>query len=236
MRGRGGRPSRLLAPLLLLERRRLGEVGGVSIVFRAALGHDVHLVENLPGADHPEGDQSRTVGRSRHVTLRNRCHALTLSTVAASSTSVGQVLQGRDEHEHEGACGAPDDLQHDRGDSATDGPLSQSHSDRLITRVPARAAGGLSVFHSPSPPPRRCSSPRGSENHVGPSTPNEAEELVEGPGPGEEVEEEQADRHRHDRGEVERGPEERRAPLRNRWLTMTARPEGQHGLERAPRR
>ena len=54
-------------------------------------------------------------------------------------------------------------------DIATEGPLIHSHSGRLITWVSASTDGGAPTVHSPSPSPTRWMSPRGSENHVGPS-------------------------------------------------------------------
>ena len=56
-------------------------------------------------------------------------------------------------------------------DSATLGPESHAHHDRPSTPLSASAPGGSDAFHSPRPSPTRCSSPRESLNHVGPSTP-----------------------------------------------------------------
>ena len=67
--------------------------------------------------------------------------------------------------------------------SATEGPLSHCQSDRLITWVSSRAAGGLPTVQSPSQSPMMWIRPRGSENHCGPSIPNTARNWLTAPVP-----------------------------------------------------
>ena len=68
-------------------------------------------------------------------------------------------------------------------DSATDGPLIHSHTDRFITWVSASPLGGESMLHSPSQSPTMWMSPLASENQVGPSIPKTARNWLTAPVP-----------------------------------------------------
>ena len=142
---------------------------GVRVVLAGrALAHHVHRVEDLPGADQPEGEHQEEHRPQRGKRdVAERLPRFAPSSRAASSSSAGDVLQRGEEDQHEGAGGGPhgqrDDGAHRDGRAGQPVPPGQAEEP-----VGASAGAGLSGSTMPTAPSTVHTRPWASVNHFGP--------------------------------------------------------------------
>ena len=116
------------------------------------------------------------------TTYRNRCHRVVPSISAASTTSVGTLCSAA----RNMSMNVPAVVQTTSkmiAIIATLGPDSHSHQVRPRNELPVSASGGAPASQMPTASPIIWSTPRGSENHTGPSIPKKPSTAFTAPPP-----------------------------------------------------